>query len=66
MRNKKIIADTKEARGGDTSRSSSQGRKKSGGGHAKVSRRGNPQIDEDTKSEVSEQHSRANPKPRRG
>jgi hypothetical protein len=50
---KKLMAQTrngktKAARGGDTSRSSSQGRKLSSGG--KSPRRGNPEIDDQTHS----------------
>ncbi|MBC7948888.1 MAG: hypothetical protein H7Y42_13445 [Chitinophagaceae bacterium] len=41
-------SSSKAQRGGDTSRSSSQGRKASSGGSA--TRRGNPQIDEATKA----------------
>ena len=65
MRNKQNPANTKAARGGDTSRSSSQGRKSSSGGEIKRARKGNPEIDENSKSEVSEQNNEANPKPRR-
>lgn len=49
MEKRMHTADSKAARGGDTSRSSSQGRKTASGGN--LNKRGNPQIDEQTKSE---------------
>ena len=48
--------NSKEERGGDTSRSSSQGRKESSGGQINENKRGNPQIDDDTKAPVSDKH----------
>ena len=65
MKNEKPVGNTKAARGGDTSRSSSQGRKQSSGGQVKNTRKGNPQIDTNSKAEVSEQRSRNNPEPRK-
>jgi hypothetical protein len=47
---------SKAERGGDTSRSSSQGRKASSGGEIKHNRKGNPQLDDDTKAPVSDKH----------
>jgi hypothetical protein len=49
MQKKAQVADSKAARGGDTSRSSSQGRKLASGGN--TGKRGNAEIDEQTKSE---------------
>ena len=65
MKSKQNPGNTKAARGGDTSRSSSQGRKSSSGGEIKRVRKGNPELDENTKSEVTAQNNQANPKPRR-
>jgi hypothetical protein len=49
MQKRMHVADSKAARGGDTSRTSSQGRKAASGGN--FDKRGNPEIDEQTKSE---------------
>lgn len=48
--------NSKEERGGDTSRSSSQGRKASSGGKIQKARRGNPEINEETKTSVKEEN----------
>lgn len=48
MQKRLHVADSKAARGGDTSRTSNQGRKTSSGGS--LDKRGDPQIDEQTKS----------------
>lgn len=48
--NKKESGNSKQERGGDTSRSSSQGRKLSSGGD--LNKKGNPQQDEGTHSPV--------------
>jgi hypothetical protein len=48
MRNENMTAASKAERGGDTSRTSSQGRKQSSGGALK--KRGNPEMDEVTHS----------------
>ena len=50
MQNQKQQAGNKLQRGGDTSRSSSQGRKLSSGGKISTDRKGNPEMDDDTKS----------------
>jgi hypothetical protein len=49
MQKRMHIADSKAARGGDTSRTSSQGRKLASGGN--TGKRGDAEIDEQTKSE---------------
>ena len=49
--------NTKEERGGDTSRSSSQGRKLTSGG--KQGKRGNPQMNEATHSPVRDEKAAA-------
>ena len=48
MEKKEQSGTSKAARGGDTSRSSSQGRKLSSGGHA--DRKGDPEMDDATHS----------------
>ena len=49
----------------DTSRTSNQGRKTASGGRIRKGEKGSPEKDENSKAEISEQHTRENPKPRR-
>lgn len=47
---------SKAERGGDTSRTSSQGRKLSSGGEIQNDRKGDPEIDDDSKVPVTEKN----------
>lgn len=53
--------NTKAKRGGDTTRSSSQGRKLSTGGDVQQVKRGDPETNDDTKNTVKEENSRNKP-----
>jgi hypothetical protein len=65
MKRKQNPAITKQARGGDTSRTSSQGRKLSSGGEIDQVKKGSPEKDENSKAEIAEQNSSERSRPRR-